>query len=172
MDEAPLIPNTPLPHSTPLGNGVQALTDRIEIDALRGEFTDAAMWRDYDRFAALFTEDGVWRIPDGGICFTGRDAIRAGIERLQHAWEFFVQNVCSGTVLVEGDTAAGRSYVSEFGRMRDGTSLSNHAVYHDRYRRTADGWRFARRVYEVIYHDGSPLTGVSRRPAPDAPEQP
>jgi hypothetical protein len=39
----------------------QAIADRVEIEALRGEFTDAAMMRDYDRAASLFTEDGVHR---------------------------------------------------------------------------------------------------------------
>jgi hypothetical protein len=34
---------------------VQAIPDRLEIEALRGEFTDAVMMRDYDRLASLFT---------------------------------------------------------------------------------------------------------------------
>ena len=33
----------------------QAIADRVEIEALRGEFTDAAMMRDRARLAALFT---------------------------------------------------------------------------------------------------------------------
>ena len=31
-----------------------AIADRFEIEALRGEFTDAIMMHDYDRFASLF----------------------------------------------------------------------------------------------------------------------
>ena len=42
---------------------LQAIADRVEIEALRGEFTDALMMHDYGRFASLFTEDGAWRIP-------------------------------------------------------------------------------------------------------------
>ena len=37
---------------------LEAIADRVEIEALRGEFTDAAMTRDYDRLASLFTPDG------------------------------------------------------------------------------------------------------------------
>jgi hypothetical protein len=37
---------------------LQAIGDRVEIEALRGEFTDAVMMRDYDRLASLFTPDG------------------------------------------------------------------------------------------------------------------
>ena len=40
----------------------QAVADRVEIEALRGEFTDAVMTRDYGRAASLFTPDGVLRI--------------------------------------------------------------------------------------------------------------
>ena len=42
---------------------LRAIADRVQIEALRGEATDAAMMRDYDRVASLFTHDGVVRIP-------------------------------------------------------------------------------------------------------------
>jgi hypothetical protein len=69
---------------------LQAIADRVQIEALRGEATDAAMMRDYDRVASLFT---------------------------------------------------------------------HYAIYHDRYRRTGDGWKFTERSYEIRYLDHSPLTG-------------
>ena len=151
---------------------LRSIVDRVEIEALRGEFTDAGMTHDHDRFAALFTEDGVWRIPAAGIEFTSRAAIRAGRERLHGGWEFFVQTIHPGIIQFDGDpareapggarpsnTASGRSYVAELGRLRDGGSHQNYAVYHDRYRRTPDGWRFTERVYQVRYLDTTPLAG-------------
>ena len=33
----------------------QAIADRVKIEALRGEFTDAVMMRDGDRLVSLFT---------------------------------------------------------------------------------------------------------------------
>ena len=144
-------------------NDLQATADRVEIEALRGEFTDAGMMRDYDRFASLFTPDGVWRIPDVNVEFLSREEIRAGIERLQGLWEYFVQNAHPGTIRLEGDTASGRAYVSEFGRFRDGSSHLNYSVYHDRYQRTSDGWKFAERVYEVRYLDTTALAGSAPR---------
>ncbi|MCE7010274.1 nuclear transport factor 2 family protein [Kibdelosporangium philippinense] len=142
---------------------LQAIADRVEIEALRGEFTDSAMSRDYDRFANLFTVDGVWRIP-GAAEFFNRADIRAGIERLQGGWEFFTQSIHPGAVELKGDTATGRVYVEEFGRFKDGRSHRNYSVYHDRYLRTSDGWRFAERVYEMRYQDDSPLLGEAVRP--------
>ncbi|GII81886.1 hypothetical protein Sru01_68680 [Sphaerisporangium rufum] len=149
---------------------LRSLADRVEIDALRGEFTDAGMTRDFDRFAALFTPDGAWRIPHAGLEFIGRAGIRAGIERGQGLWEYFVQTVHPGVIRIDGDRATGRAYVAEFGRFRDGGSQSNHAIYHDRYRRTPDGWRFAERRYEVRYLDTTPLPGSA--PAADAVARP
>ena len=138
---------------------LQAIADRFEIEALRGEFTDAVMMRDYDRLASLFTEDGVVRIPYINAEAVSREEIRAGVERLQGLWDYFVQTTHPGTIQLEGDTAVGRAYISEFGHLRDGSSQLNYAVYHDRYQRTPDGWKFAERVYEVRYLDTTPLAG-------------
>jgi ketosteroid isomerase-like protein len=115
--------------------------------------------------ASLFTQDGVVRIPDINAQAVGREEIRAGIERLQDLWDYFVQTTHPGTIQLQGDTASGRAYISELGRMRDGSSQLNYAVYHDRYQRTPDGWKFAERVYEVRYLDTSPLAGTAPQPA-------
>ncbi|WP_073925830.1 LUD domain-containing protein [Streptomyces sp. CB03911] len=137
----------------------QEIADRVGIEALRGEFTDAAMMRDRPRLAALFTHDGVLRMPDVPVEFTGRDEILTGGERLQSQWDFFVQNSHPGVIRIDGDTATGRTYMHEVARLIDGRSGLNFAVYHDTYRRTAEGWRFAERVYEVRYVDTTPLAG-------------
>ncbi|MGY0021911.1 LUD domain-containing protein [Streptomyces sp. cg35] len=143
----------------------QAVADRVEIEALRGEFTDAAMMRDRPRLASLFTPDGVLRMPDIPVEQIGREEIRAGGERLQSQWDFFVQTTHPGSIVLDGDTATGRAYIHELARTLDGRQGLNYAVYHDRYRRTAEGWRFAERVYEVRYLDTSPLAGTAPRAA-------
>lgn len=146
-------------------NDFQAIADRVEIEALRSEFTDAAMMRDRARLAALFTADGVLRMPNVPVEFTGPEEIRAGGEKLQEQWDFFIQNTHQGTVVIDGDSATGRAFIQEIARLRNGFEGLNFAVYHDRYRRTEDGWKFAERVYEVRYFDTTPLGGS----APGAP---
>lgn len=141
----------------------QAIADRFEIEALRAEFTDASLMRDWDRFASLFTPDGAWRMPHIDVDLASQEEIRAGVERLRGLWDFFVQTVHPGTIELDGDTAVGRAYVEEFGRFHDGNSNLNYAIYHDRYQRTPDGWQFAERVYEVRYFDNSPLAGSAPR---------
>jgi ketosteroid isomerase-like protein len=146
-------------------NDFQAIADRVEIEALRAEFSDAVMMRDGDRLASLFTHDGVLRMPNVPAEFHSREEIRAGRERLQARWDYFVQTTHPGTIQLDGDTAAGRAYIQELARTRDGWSGLNYAVYHDRYRRTPEGWRFTERVYEVRYEDSTPLTGSAPRAA-------
>lgn len=147
-------------------NDFQEIADRVGIEALRGEFTDAAMMRDRARLASLFTPDGVLRMPNVPVELIGREEIRAGGERLQSQWDFFVQNSHPGTVRIDSDTATGRTYIQEIARLLDGRSGQNFAIYHDTYRRTREGWKFAERVYEVRYVDTTPLAGSA--PGPDA----
>lgn len=66
----------------------QAIADRVEIEALRGEFTDGAMMRDYGRIASLFTPDGVLRMPNIPVELEGREAIRAWGRRVPDVVEF------------------------------------------------------------------------------------
>jgi ketosteroid isomerase-like protein len=145
---------------------LQAIADRVEIEALRGEFSDAAMMRDRARLASLFTPGGTLRMPNIPAELTGREAIRAGGERLQAAWEIFVQTTHPGTIVLDGDAATGRAYLQELVRTRDGRQGLNYAIYHDRYRRTGDGWKFAERVYEVRYLDDTPLAGSAPAASP------
>jgi ketosteroid isomerase-like protein len=87
---------------------VQAIADRVEIEALRGESMDAQMMDDYDRFSSLFTPHAMWRVPAVSAQCAGREEIRAGIERLkQDLWDYLVQTTHPGTVEVDGDTADG-----------------------------------------------------------------
>jgi ketosteroid isomerase-like protein len=137
----------------------QAIADRVEIEALRGEYTDAVMMRDYDRVALLFTPDGALRMPNVPVELVGHEEIRGWGERVPAFVDFLVQTTHPGMIRLAGDAASGRAYLSELIRLRDGQSQVNYAIYHDHYQRTPDGWRFTERVYEVRYLDTTPLTG-------------
>jgi hypothetical protein len=47
-------------------------------------------------------------------------------------------------------TTSGRAYLCELGRFRDGSLQLNYAIYHNRYQRTAEGWQFTERIYELL----------------------
>ena len=145
------------------------IADRVEIEALRGEFTDAVMMRDYDRVASLFATDGALRIPDVPLDLTGREQIRAWGDGVPSVVDFLVQTTHAGTIRLDGDKASGRAYIQELVRARDDRSGLNFAIYHDRYERTGDGWKFTERVYEIRYLDTTPLAGTAPRAASPAP---
>ncbi|WP_312870624.1 nuclear transport factor 2 family protein [Streptomyces himalayensis] len=70
-----------------------------------------------------------------------------------------MQNSHLGTIQLDGDTATGRTYMHELARTLDGLEGVNFAIYHDTDRRTPEGWKFAERLYEVMYVDTTPLGG-------------
>src|SRR5512140_274610 len=107
---------------------LQAIADRVEIEALHGEFTDAVMMRDYDRAASLFTPDGALRMPNVPAELEGREQIRAWGERVPGFVDYLVQTTHSGTIQLDGDTASGRAYIQELIRLRVGRSELNYAI--------------------------------------------
>ncbi len=147
---------------------LEAIADRVEIEALRDAFTEAGVMQDYDRLASLFTPDGALRIPDADVELAGREEIRAMGERREALVDYLVQITHPGTIRLDGDTASGRPYVQELIHLRDGSSHLNYAIYHDRYQRTGDGWKFTERVYETRYLDITPLAGAAPYAAEDA----
>ncbi len=67
--------------------------------------------------------------------------------------EYFARNTHPGVIRLDGATASGRAHMSKLIRLRDGSSHLDYAIYHDRYQRTGDGWRFTERVCETRYLD-------------------
>jgi hypothetical protein len=147
--------------------GAWALDPRTSSIRLTSKALGLRM-RDYDRLASLFTHDGAVRIPHINAEAAGREQIRAGNERLQALLEFFVQSTHPGTIKLADGTASGRAYICELGRFRDGSSELNYAIYHDRYQRTGNGWKFTERIDEIRYLDTTPLADL----APHAAEAP
>ena len=151
---------------------LEAIADRVEIEALRGEFTDAAMMRDYDRLTSLFTPGGALQIPDASVELAGREEIRAWGERVPAVVDYLVQTAHPGTIQLDGDTASGRAYICELIRLRDGSSHLNYGIYHDRYQRTGDGWKFTERVYEIRYLDTTALASAAPQSAGPPADEP
>ena len=89
---------------------LQAIADRVEIEALRGEFTDAAMMRDYDRVASLFTPDGAVRIPDASANDATADTLVPGRTRRPRLRSTLRASWCASVTAVRGwrcDSPAG-----------------------------------------------------------------
>ena len=137
----------------------QEIADRIEIDDLITRYATAVDTKDWDLYRTVFTDDAV-------IDYTSAGGIRGSlgevVEWLSHALKLFPMTqhlITNRHVVLDGDTATGRSYYyNPLGRP-DGKGgmqlLFFGGYYNDRFRRTADGWRIAERVEETAWVEGS-----------------
>lgn len=123
-----------------------AEADCARLIALYANLNDAARW---DEVAALYAEDGVMvrpTAPDAPV--TGRAAILAAFQARPPR---VTRHVCSNVVIeVESaDSARGESAMLLF----TGGPAPLVGSFHDRFVRTADGWRFAERRGSLLFQD-------------------
>jgi ketosteroid isomerase-like protein len=137
------------------------VADELAIRALAYAFTDAVNRRDAGAFESLWDENGIWEIgaPLHSIA-NGAADIAAHMIQLAEPLEFFVQQVHSGVVVIDGDQATARWSVQETGRARNKGPYHNHAFYEDELVKREGAWRFARRSYRYVWLDlKSPIGG-------------
>ncbi len=124
--------------------------DEAAIRDLLARYSDAVNRRDAEAWGETWAEDAVWRILH--FAPEGREAIVALWKQLMSGFPFVVQMPSASLLTVSGDEATGRAYLTEHGKGPDGTALLTLGVYHDRFRRDADGqWRFTERRFHAIY---------------------
>ncbi len=107
---------------------------------------------DGDTWAATWVDDATWNLM--GTEMKGIETIRQTWEGAVEMFDGVVQRVHSGTIDTDsntdgdtdGDTATGRWLVSEL----TGTGDVMLGYYDDDYVRTDDGWRFRRRVFNLV----------------------
>jgi uncharacterized protein (TIGR02246 family) len=126
------------------------VADQLAIRDLLADFADAVNRMSPDDLRRLFTPDGEWIVTGWGE-HRGHDDIVDFLAGLLERWEVIFHALHSGRVRLEGSRATGRWYLTEFGKLKDGTEVRFAGVYHDEYVRVADGWRFARRRYDGMF---------------------
>jgi ketosteroid isomerase-like protein len=139
----------------------EALLDEYSVRRLGEMFADAANRREYDRFASLWTDDGLWEIGEPiEVQFEGRAGIRSGIEQMLGRWDFFAQMPHAFSAEIDGDRAVAYWTMQEVARSADmAQGNSNIALYLDELVRVEGAWKFRSRRYRTIYSDSAPLTG-------------
>jgi ketosteroid isomerase-like protein len=110
------------------------------------------------RVAELFTEDGVWASPENTM--TGRAAILKGFTNRQNNKGRMSRHVCNNLLLdvIDENTASGVVYLTLYRHDAEEGRRTSPAQppavvgeYRDRFRNTADGWRFERREIVVSF---------------------
>ncbi len=130
-----------------LAQRVQLLEDIEEIKQLKAlycKYCDggwAGPTHDYDRIAALFTEDAV---TDGTSGLTaGRENIRR-LYRSYQATPFAFHRVTNPIIKVNGNRATGNWHVLVALTRPDNQAIWIAGIYDEDYLKTRDGWRIQR----------------------------
>ena len=128
---------------------LRRVTDELEIRSLIANVARYADGADVDDYVALFTEDAHWGMP--GAPRTGWDDIRAGSEARRAAGETGPGSrtrhmVTTIAVQVDGSDAATADSTWLFlVDTVEHPTIKLCGTYRDRFVRTAEGWRVARR---------------------------
>ena len=128
-----------------------SVEDHVAIQRLMYLYARCADNKDYVGFARVFCEDAVFDYMGNLVTPYG------AIEQMMHALDNYtttlhqVQNVFYD---VDGDTAAGETYCIASHLFDDGQvekKLDMGIIYRDQLRRTANGWRIARRGFDLLW---------------------
>lgn len=130
---------------------------------LLARYSEAVRTADPAVFASCWAEDAVWDL--AGTEVAGAEAITGHFATARANVQACTQDVLAGRLDVSstGDRARGRWLVREDQVRETGPGLVV-GVYTDEVVRTGDGWRFARRSFDLLWR------GVDRTPAPLGPD--
>lgn len=141
------------------------VADRLAVADLLAAYADSVTRMAPDELRDLFLPEATWTVTGYGEP-SGHDEIVTFLARLLEAWSGIVHVVHHGRVAFDAhdpDAATGWWVITEEG-LHGGEHVRFVGVYHDTYRRTADGWRFATRRYDGLL--ASRPEGTSVRPWP------
>lgn len=135
------------------------MNDEASVQHTLNRYSAHSSRADWDRVLATFLPDGVWQVPGLGARFDGREAIRGGLLRFSGPMDYMLQTNSPAVIEVDGDAATALSVIRECGKFtgRD-EALEVLGLYADRLVRTAEGWRFAERVFEIRGMHSFPLS--------------
>lgn len=141
-----------------LTDRVRQLEDHIEITQLVAQYGPSVDSGSADATAALWTADGTFDAV-GAITMRGHDEIAAMVDSDGH--HALIDNGCGHVltvphVVVDGDTATGRSYALNirWDASAERFWVARVSANTWTWQRTADGWRIAHRVNANL--DGTP----------------
>ena len=129
---------------------------------LTGRYCAAVVDFDRDVFGACWTADAQWHAK--GNVIESRDRIVRVFEKLRGQYSLCVQELLSGVIEPESETAAVATWqIRELQFPLGGPGVQLLGIYTDRCVVDGDRWRFARRSFRELYR--GPLDTSGTRPA-------
>jgi hypothetical protein len=143
-------------------NTAEQLSIERQCQRLVTEYCHLVDHGEAEQIADLFSEDGVWTSPENTM--NGQAEVRRGFAARQANTKRMSRHVCNNFLLsiIDEDHAEGTVYLTLFRHDGEpGRRLSPLeqpqmvGEYRDRFVRTSDGWRFARREIEISFLRGA-----------------
>ena len=129
-----------------LDQRMQAIEDRDEIRELTARYCHSIAKAEAATIVDLFCDDGIFEM--GERLVRGRSELEAFYATVSDSPPIpFIHN---HVIDLDGDQATGLCYV-EIRLVQAGEAYTAAGWYNDRYRREADRWRFAHRLFHVFH---------------------
>jgi uncharacterized protein (TIGR02246 family) len=128
---------------------VARLLDRQAIEQLlAGDYPRALDTRNFDAYAALFTEDGELTLQ--GNTAKGRAAIKEFVSALP-AEPRVIHPITNLSYRIDGDTATGGAYWQDVGLVGGAPGVLIAGRYEDTLRKVSGEWRIAKRSIVIEF---------------------
>jgi ketosteroid isomerase-like protein len=140
---------------------VQDLVECRAIEELKYRYMRAVDTRDWELLASTLEPD-VTAEYGARLSFTGAAKLVGTLSRIMTDDIITVHRLHQPEIELDGDTATGVwAMTDRVIRKKDRVMMDGASIYHDRYRRGADGaWRIARTAYERLYESELSLDDV------------
>ena len=142
---------------------IAALADRFLIRELIDDYSNICTQRAWDRLPDLFTDECVWRTR-GSVHrdYFGRAQVVAAIISVVDGYRMVFQMPHAPSISLDGDAATATTLINEIVRVDDAQGRLVLAIYHDKVVRTAQGWKFAERMFRGTYIETVSMPGAHR----------
>ncbi|WP_439468584.1 nuclear transport factor 2 family protein [Blastomonas fulva] len=121
-----------------------AFSDWLDICNLKARYCRCLDTKDWRGYAEVFADDAVLDTsPSGGLTIAGRDALVAYVRSSISEDTITTHHIHAPEIAIDGDTATGIWAMQDRNIWPNGRKLLGFGHYHERYVRTADGWRIA-----------------------------
>ena len=140
------------------------------VRQLQARYIDAVWRMDFSAVGDCFTDDAEWRVAafkDGKTAASG--VVDVVIKGRANCVEFFrdscgpfiriYMTLQTPILKVNGDTAIGRTYVTERNARKDKEPFFSTAIYYDRFVRQGDRWRYAIHHFQLQFMGAPDMTG-------------
>ena len=141
---------------------MNSMEDEIALRNLMGRYSDAVNRVDADAWIATWAEDAVWNLLGNPV--SGKDNILALWKQMMSSFEFALMLPSTCLFEVDGDTASGHWYLTEYTRDPEGAASTVLSRYTDTYTRKEGQWLFQSRDYSFIYNGPADLSGTYTPP--------